>query len=286
MFTERQQKRPRPSYACMECTRRKLRCSKHIPCSACVERGLTQLCRRRTEDATRAPLPSADRTGRPSPDSRPRVSSASTLWSEASGNHLINSLSEHIPALGDRPRVEQSSSGPSCAAPSPMHLPQSRPAHRKIVDNVSENAAVMLEFLALSRQSVLQIAEVGRSQSPPRNETVVETFDPVLTADQVRAMMLYHQECISWIHNVVHLPTFRDQCEQLFIDTAALQGGWLAVYYAMIAVCFFGCSIPPLASLTMRILRSLYTTQTPLYCMSSILIRLVSYRLYLVEHGS
>jgi hypothetical protein len=94
----------------------------------------------------------------------------------------------------------------------------------------------MLEFLALSRQNVLQVAQIEQAQSPQLNNKVLETFDPLFTVNQVRALMLYHQECISWIHNVVHLPTFRDQCQHLFISNADLQGGWLALYYAMLAV--------------------------------------------------
>jgi hypothetical protein len=94
----------------------------------------------------------------------------------------------------------------------------------------------MLEFLALSRQNVLQVAQIEQAQSPQLNNKVLETFDPLFTKNQVRTLMLYHQECISWIHNVVHLPTFRDQCQHLFISNADLQGGWLALYYAMLAV--------------------------------------------------
>ncbi|KAJ5886277.1 C6 transcription factor [Penicillium subrubescens] len=97
----------------------------------------------------------------------------------------------------------------------------------------------MLEFLALSRQNVLQVAQIEQAQSPQVNNKVPETFDPVFTESQVRAMMLYHQECISWIHNVVHLPTFRDQCEQLFMNNTELQGGWLALYYAMLSVTLY-----------------------------------------------
>jgi hypothetical protein len=143
------------------------------------------------------------------------------------------------------------------------------------VHKVTEDAAVMLEFLALSRQNILQVAQIEQAQSPQRNEKALETFDPVFTADQVRAMTLYHQECISWIHNVVHLPTFRDQCEQILVNNAEIQGGWLALYYAMLSVSIYRDSMNFLALLTVRIFRSLYTMLTPQYYVGSTLIHLV-----------
>jgi hypothetical protein len=91
------------------------------------------------------------------------------------------------------------------------------------VEYVTEDVAVMLEFLALNRRRVLQFAQVGQSQHPGRNSDAAPAFDPLFTPDQVRAMMLYHQKSISWIHDVVHLPTFREQCEQSFADPTQLE---------------------------------------------------------------
>lgn len=237
MLTERRRrKRPRPSYACTECTRRKLRCSKHIPCSACVDRGIAQLCRRRTDDAVRE-RPPTERARPTSPALEERAISGVAPWPEASGNNILKSPQpEEIPDTVHRPVVDTSSPEPSSAAQSSVHLSQAAQPRQKIVHKVTEDAAVMLEFLALSRQNVLQVAQIEQAQSPQLNNKVLETFDPLFTVNQVRALMLYHQECISWIHNVVHLPTFRDQCQHLFISNAELQGGWLALYYAMLAV--------------------------------------------------
>lgn len=277
MLTKRRlRKRPRPSYACIECTRRKLRCSKHIPCSACIDRGIAQLCRRRTDDTVRE-QPPAESAEPKSPVLEQRESSVIARWSDTSGHGVSKSPQpEQIPAAGHRPGAVPSSSDLSSAVQSPVQILQAVEPRQTIVHKVTEDAAIMLEFLALSRQNVRQAAQIDQAQSPRLNNKVLETFDPVFTANQVRAMMLYHQECMSWIHNVVHLPTFRDQCEHLFINNAELQGGWLALYYAMLSVRLYSDLMTFFASLTVRILRSLYTTLTPRYYVNSTLIRLVS----------
>ncbi|QGA19014.1 hypothetical protein EYB26_006699 [Talaromyces marneffei] len=97
----------------------------------------------------------------------------------------------------------------------------------------------MLEFLALNRQRVIQVAKVGQPQHSGRDSNTVETFDPLLTLEKIRAIMLYHEESISWIHNVVHLPTFRKQCEQSFADPTQIEGSWVGLYYAMLAVTLY-----------------------------------------------
>ncbi|KAL4889433.1 putative C6 transcription factor [Aspergillus ambiguus] len=239
MFTERRRKRPRPSYSCVECARRKLRCSKNIPCSACVERGISQLCRRRADNAAKvSPRTDGDRTTRS--DLRHRETSTSAPRSGTSSNNISSSPPPvQIHTTGQVQGTDHIYPEQPTVAQTPVHLPQTSQPRRSIVDNVTEDAAVMLEFLALSRKRVLQIAEIEQSQSTQRSNSALETFDPVFTADQVRAMMSYHQKYISWIHNVVHLPTFREECERHFTNPAEVQGGWLSLYYAMLAVTLY-----------------------------------------------
>jgi len=99
----------------------------------------------------------------------------------------------------------------------------------------------MLEFLALGRQRILQVAQVeqqsqlGAAQDYD-DDTSNSACGLLFTPSQVRSMMHYHQESIAWIHNVVHMPTFREQCEKLFANPTECQGLWLGLYYAMLAV--------------------------------------------------
>lgn len=194
-------KRQRQSWSCTECTRRKLRCTKRIPCMACIERGIANQCQRRS-DPTRKEM----RRRLRSPDSV----HPSTLQPLASTNRRSCS-----PELTPRP------SAISNCAPS-------------VVDSVSPDAAVMLEFLALNRRHVLQAAQIDRSQTA---EPVSNAYELLFTVAQVQKLMSYHQECIAWTHNVVHMPTFIEQCEgRLSSGAMSIEAGWLSLYYAMLAV--------------------------------------------------
>ncbi|KAL2832317.1 putative C6 transcription factor [Aspergillus pseudoustus] len=231
-------KRPRPSYSCVECTRRKLRCSKHIPCSACVERGIAQLCRRRPGVASAT-------VRRPSPASatpipiRQNIISNEPYYATPALETPRESGPEAIPE--DQPRVTVPASTPATSnAPSSNGPARSR---HKIVDNVTEDAAVMLEFLALGRQRILQVAQIEQ-QSPlgAALDDMGNASGLLFTPSQVRSMMHYHQESIAWIHNVVHMPTFREQCEKSFANPSECQGLWLGLYYAMLAVTLYHMS--------------------------------------------
>lgn len=216
-------KRPRPAYSCLECTRRKLRCSKQIPCSACVERGIEHLCRRRAESHSvggKRSFP-AKTTTLPETNHGLSDSLANTPASRISPTLLSSSQTTPV----------TSNSAHITTTPSPSTRQRQRP-----VENVTDDAAVMLEFLALNRQRVLQIAQIGQPQLSGGDSNTAPAFDLLFSLDQVRVMMLYHQESISWVHNVVHLPTFRGQCEQSFANSTQLKWSWASLYYAMLAV--------------------------------------------------
>lgn len=210
-------KRPRPAYSCVECTRRKLRCSKQIPCSACIERGIEHLCRRRAESNSVA--------------GRISVSTARTTLTVTNNDSCDALANTPAPGLSSQTSPVTSDGAHATTPHSTLARPRQKP-----VENVTDEAAVILEFLALNRQRVLQIAQIGQPQLSGRNSNAAPNFDPLFTPNQVRAMMLYHQESISWIHNVVHLPTFREQCEQSFAVPRQLEWSWIGLYYSMLAV--------------------------------------------------
>src|ERR1700761_786893 len=74
-------KSQRQPLACSECTRRKLRCSKKIPCSCCIERGRANLCHRELVEI-RKKTPSRTRQSIPTPESSVPAASRS------SSNHV------------------------------------------------------------------------------------------------------------------------------------------------------------------------------------------------------
>ncbi|KAL2816736.1 putative C6 transcription factor [Aspergillus granulosus] len=226
-------KRVRAAYSCVECTRRKLRCSKQIPCSACVERGIAQYCRRRTgadSGATSRRPPSSRPTPLTRRDDNQIEAPSATPVTETPHLTVHDTIPEGLPRI---PASTPRGSDP------PSSNGVSRPRN-KIVDHVTEDAAVMLEFLALSRQRIIQVAQVEQqSQLTGAHGNARKESEPLFTPIQVRSMMRYHQESIAWIHNVVHLPTFREQCEHFFANPIESQGLWLSLYYAMLAVTLY-----------------------------------------------
>ncbi|KAJ5110658.1 C6 transcription factor [Penicillium argentinense] len=226
-------KRQRPSYSCTECTRRKLRCSKQIPCLACIERGTAQDCRRRDDLESRRGSRRTRSRGVEGLDPPATLTGYESLADSAEPantplSYNIDATANCSPGMSAKVEV---SSGKPTEAPGLRQSP-------KILDSVSQDAAVMLEFLALSRQQVLHLAQIDQpSQNGDR--CLPDATDMVFTATQVDNMMTYHQECIAWIHNIVHMPTFREQCSLSLNSVDAIEGAWLSLYYAMLAVTLY-----------------------------------------------
>lgn len=105
----------------------------------------------------------------------------------------------------------------------------------KILETVSQDAAVTLEFLALSRQNILSVVQLDHQQQNEDGNTS-QPIDLIFTKTQVDEMMIYHEDNIAWVHNVVHMPTFRQQCKEMFEIPLSRHQMRLALYYAMLAV--------------------------------------------------
>lgn len=184
-------RRNRPSYSCTECTRRKLRCSKKIPCSACTERGVAHTCKRRSSNIQ-------------------KTSQVETIISPTASSGTL--------------------------PVSPSTTEDAQVSLQDDVSNINGDAAVMLEFLALNRQQVIQAAQLEEAQLPEASSLAENSADLLFPAYRIRCMMHYHQMNLAWVHNVVHMPTFIAQCERAIYGNKMLEPSWYSLYYAMIAV--------------------------------------------------
>ena len=197
----------RKSLSCTECAGRKLRCSKTIPCTACVDRGKARLCHRRNN-------------GRASLDRPP---SSPHIQREATGPSVAPHDGSSEPPL-------------LTSSNSPRRHPSEIPPAR-LVDGVANNFAITLEFLTLSRQRVLRLADdEGSSPSAAVPVTSRLEFDPLISEDQALAIVDYHHRHLKWMHNVVHLPTFRLQVEGVFQGQPPVDRCWPALYYSVLSV--------------------------------------------------
>lgn len=105
------------------------------------------------------------------------------------------------------------------------------------MDGVANNFAVTLEFLTLGRQRVLQLAD--DEVSPPSANVPFTSrleFDPLIPESQALAIVDYHYRYLGWMHNVVHLPTFRLQVESVFKGQPPVDRCWPALYYSVLSV--------------------------------------------------
>lgn len=258
------QRRPQ---ACTECARRKLRCSKVIPCSACVDRGNSHLCyrekvqlRRVAKEFDRAMRSNRDntsigsdqRTGgvhnisNPFPPSAPSSFRSSPMQQDMEILHAnSSSLDRH-----STPMRLGSDSGPAPVSPSPrptetvsapssseQELSRHLPLQNGLINGVSQETAITLEFLALGRQRVMRLGRDLARESPPSLPiNLTNVADQIVTPAQARWLVEYHEKNISWMHNVIHMPTFREQCDAFLESGTPISPLWLPLYYTVLSV--------------------------------------------------
>lgn len=195
----------RKPLSCSECTRRKLRCSKTIPCTSCLDRGLEASCARE-KVIVRKKHQRSSSVGESSSRGAPPVPGPVSLSSEISGSPLtVESLSH-----GGSPEASKSNH-PSAAVP--------------------DDAPVTLENLALGRQRILNTT----------NEAVDSTWlpaevDMLVSWNQARVLLDYHSRNLAWIPNILHMPTFVDECEAAFTQYIFGSRAWIALFYAFLCV--------------------------------------------------
>ncbi|KAJ5341892.1 C6 transcription factor [Penicillium brevicompactum] len=105
------------------------------------------------------------------------------------------------------------------------------------MSGVLKDSAVTLEFLALSRQRVMKLGHDVAPESPASLPAdFANIVDPIVTPAQARWLIEYHEKNISWMHNVLHMAMFREQCE-VFLESGTLTSPlWLPLYYTVLSV--------------------------------------------------
>lgn len=54
--------------------------------------------------------------------------------------------------------------------------------------------------------------------------------------EQARRLIAYHDKNLAWMHNVIHMPTFHEQCEYFFRHGQPIDPFWLPLYYSTLSV--------------------------------------------------
>lgn len=113
----------------------------------------------------------------------------------------------------------------------------------------TNETVVTLEFLTHGRNNILSLHNASNQTTDPVDSPdVVDLFsegsatnvaapswDTVLSAQEARLLLDYHQKTIAWMHNVVHMPTFKQEFESNLTQSTC-DRSWIALYYAILCV--------------------------------------------------
>jgi len=267
------QRQPR---ACLECTRRKTRCDKAIPCGRCVR--LSKPCSREVVRVTKIERIHGSELAflhglcgilQSSGDVKEALAAIQERRSallHGKGPEMSNNTSStSSPDGGLSHNVE---AGETACSPA-MSLGVCRGLGEDGGDvsdsdltehedtDKDQRAAnfLRIELLAWGRhggacfphvdcdcRSIRPYSEVASIIADPewngyRYVIPDLSSQPIFLPDtQARALILFHFENILWHHNVFHAPTFLTQCEHFWTTGTVIHPLWICFYYSVIAV--------------------------------------------------
>lgn len=224
---------PRQPYSCTECTRRKVRCSKVIPCSACIDAGFEHLCRRENVSAARQTPVRAQIDRRVKPYNVTRNTSQESSETIVASDASVARNLAPLPGQHQTPLAGEEETPPTGYTNG--QFPVSRPLG-SLIEGVAQDAALSLEYLALGRQYVMQNGNRTTANATGGPQISDTTIDPVVPMEQARLLIAYHGENLAWMHNILHMPTFREQCEFFLQHGKPIDRFWLPLYYTTLSV--------------------------------------------------
>lgn len=260
----------RKRLACIECTRRKVKCDKVLPCRNCTRKGTR--CTRPHERVSPNPSPSVSHSeGRSERNilAQPSVDASRTI------KILLNRVTQLEAALSEaresllRPRTlaldsEVHHTSFSQAESIPIEG-LSVPAQRS-VDNESdtnpkevEDAATILEFLAWGRRKDPtyqdEIVRRNNLDHSPGDVPAEDDWDdmrmpgpPVAalcqallpTRQKVYQLAKYHCDCLLWYHGAFHAATFLQELDDFYeerggnVDAPGINLQWISFLFAIL----------------------------------------------------
>lgn len=243
--------------SCQQCSRRKVKCSKEIPCSSCVSRGLALECRResvvlskRTDHHHRltrrrrqgrqaeslqidetvpglsTPLPSNSNFDADS-EIEPQTPLSNDRFNGSPGSidtriPIQTARSESADELGRVSLRQEDTDDTDVVDP---HYGKTN-QHCALLQGLASEAAISLDKLVWGSHDA---SRLGHRQS------VADDSDFVRCSHEA-AILSFHWECLAWMHNVVHLPTFEQQCARLQWSRDLPAASWSSLYYALMSV--------------------------------------------------
>ncbi|KAF5684567.1 hypothetical protein FCIRC_3910 [Fusarium circinatum] len=222
----------RSVFACTNCSRRKIKCSKTIPCTACVRQNKAAQCHRepvavvsrRSVGRSRAstalddpppvvvPAPEAANLTTVSPTS---IEEVPTTTVNPEARSITTSSNDSLPQIDER-MIEQLLAS--------LSTPDTR---------LTNEAAAKLEFLTHGRRNILN-QFIGRESISTSMVQPVQKWDTFLPVEDARSLLALHEKHLSWMHNTVHVPTFLREFDESILKIEC-DRSWIALYYALLS---------------------------------------------------
>ncbi|KAJ5784581.1 uncharacterized protein N7503_009793 [Penicillium pulvis] len=254
----------RKRLACVECTRRKVKCDKILPCRNCTKKGTA--CTRPRERSSPSHATQSERPilTRPTTDSEADVSviierlQSRVKELEAALNES-NEASPRPRVVRPDPSVNSSSFSPAESAQSPFSVRNSNHVYVENTPREVEDAATILEFLAWGRRKDPtyqdEIARQNNIDHSPGDVPVEDVLEDAgmsgLSAaalcqallpnkKKVYDLVRYHCDCLLWYHASFHAKTFLAELDLFYEkDEGQVKGGglrlqWIALLFAIL----------------------------------------------------
>jgi hypothetical protein len=211
--------------SCLECSRRKIKCDRSIPCRPCIDRGDDLGCRRE-EVAVKGELQN-------------RGTSPGKRMTFEELVLQVNQLSDRVKELerGTRYAGTEEAYGPSRAS-SPIDVDTTR------LPGIMEEAALGIGETSRWGEHYPQASRQGGEAylgwyGP---KTLHSSLAGLPSQSQSRALVNLYEENAAWITGSIHLPTLRREQDTFWIqlETNSYRDDmWLALYFAVLSVSAF-----------------------------------------------
>lgn len=254
----------RKRLACVECTRRKVKCDKTLPCRNCTRKG-TQCTRPRDPEHSRASSVAqlTDSLASPTASALGLIDNLQSRIKQLESDlkEATHSATEHGSAHDP---LESRSAARSVSAniPSPTPITSRQPKNHSVdPPEEVEDAATILEFLAWGRrkdpnyQDAIARRESNMYRSPgdvtadddwedmsqlPNVSGVAMCQLLLPSQQQVRLLVRYHCECLLWYHGSFHTGTFLQELDDFYsnhngrIESSGVDLQWTALLFSVL----------------------------------------------------
>jgi hypothetical protein len=249
----------RAPLSCYPCAKRKMRCSKTVPCTSCVRRGIPEQCLREAvilsrnlsdqqisslarhksnsnnNDNTYSPRDPHDNSDDHDDDpNTPRTATTigenSIDWNHALPHTVLpidnNNVASWVPLPTPVTTVVPATTTGTIAGTS-TGTGGSGPLATE--GHLTMEAANTLESLAWGSHRATVEVYHGRNRA--------WNIQGSLSSAQEKEVLEFHQVHAAWTHNVLHMPTFIRECQNHRQAQQTLpRAGWLSLYYSVLSV--------------------------------------------------